>query len=137
VNLLQIPRNNSEDNIKNTATHRIFLIGLLLIATTACSPIYSRPNRNPLISGFSLTPVAPLTAKLELEISDPDGDPLKCVLSDGSNLIVMNGEFCSSTTGKNYSFALDFMKSGTHLVTLEVEDGRGGNATTSTRVTVQ
>jgi hypothetical protein len=137
VNLLQIPRNNSEDNIKHTATHRIFLIGLLLIATIGCSPIYSRPNRNPQISGFSLKPVAPLTAKLELEISDPDGDPLKCTLSDGSDLIVLNGEFCASTADKDYSFALDFTQAGTYTVALKVEDGRGGNAIATTTVTVK
>jgi hypothetical protein len=110
---------------------------LLAVVFTACAPAYNGPNRNPVISSFTLTPTTSLRAKLEMVVSDPDGDALTCTINDGLETTTLKGQVCSSTAGNSFNLEARYKQAGTYTATLQLEDGRGGNTTASTTVTIK
>jgi hypothetical protein len=110
---------------------------LLTLAFTSCAPAYNGPNRDPVISSFTLTPTTSLRAKLEMVVSDPDGDALTCTINDGLETTILKGQVCSSTAGNTFNLEARYKQAGTYTATLKLEDGRGGNAIASTTVTIK
>jgi hypothetical protein len=118
----------------------IFLVGA--IALTACASVDTVPNRAPVISSFTLAPVAnkALTARYFWEFSDADGDTLKCTLTDGEAATeIFSLPLCKSplTTSTRYQIQAIYKQAGTYTASLKLEDGRGGSVTATATVTVK
>ena len=118
----------------------IFLI--CAVALTACTSTEVTPNRPPVISNFTLAPVADkaLTARFFWEFSDPDGDTLTCTLTDGTGETdVFSKPVCVSplSTSTKYQVIALYAQAGTYTGSLKLEDGRGGSVTATATVTVK
>jgi hypothetical protein len=112
------------------------------IALTACTSVDTAPNRAPVISSFTLLPVADkaLTARYFWEFSDPDGDILTCTVTEGQGVTeVFSTPVCVSplTTKTPYQVFTIYEQAGTYTASLKLEDGRGGTVTATASVTVK
>jgi hypothetical protein len=93
-------------------------------------------NRNPVIAAVTATPnsgASPVNATLGWQISDPDGDTLRCQIdanNDGSFEYSFNS--CTSAQTQAHSFST----LGDNPVRLVVSDGRGGSAERTLTVSV-
>ena len=92
------------------------------------------PNADPKVLSFDATPATggtPVLATFAFAVGDEDSDPLTCrLLENGQALVGPNS--CSF----NETWTATLTQIGTHLITLEVSDGKGGKATRQASVVV-
>jgi alpha-tubulin suppressor-like RCC1 family protein len=99
-------------------------------ATQATVQVRAPYNRAPKIDGLKTTTGANRSAQLNFTVSDPDGDPLSCILTV-QGVGVFHYPDCSTLT-RNFAFPAD----GTYAITLVVSDLYQGSSSQTTQIVV-